>query len=322
MAPVRHRIREGFEGQRLFVLPPAVQARCRRLPVVRELRATDLGHFPGAPGHYVHRAEGRPEAILIYCLQGAGWCRLRGRRWLIGEGDALFIPPATPHTYGADGRAPWSIYWAHFTGRGAVQYLDALAVSVSSPILHTPKSGVIAEAFEEMLGYVPHGYSEASLLGMSTALARLLGLLRWHQRSPERLARHGEEKVLRSIDLMRRSLAQPMTVAELARHVSLSPSRYAHLFRRFVGTSPLAFFARLKMQQACHWLGTGDDAVGEIAERLGFQDPLYFSRAFRRIVGLSPRAYRQHAAERSGATMARRPLRSPGKSWPEVSSLG
>jgi AraC-like DNA-binding protein len=283
------------------------------LPVVRELRATDLGHFPGAPGHYVHRAEGRPEAILIYCLQGAGWCRLRGRRWLIGEGDALFIPPATPHTYGADARAPWSIYWAHFIGRGAVQYLDALGVSVTSPVLHAPESGVIAEAFEEMLGYVPHGYSEASLMGMSTALARLLGLLRWHQRSPERMARHGEEKVLRSIDLMRRRLGGRLSVGDLARHVGLSPSRYAHVFRRFVGTSPLAFLANLKMQQACHWLAMGDDPVGEIAGRLGFDDPLYFSRAFHRIVGLSPRAYRKHAAERSGSATA-------SKSSPAVAS--
>lgn len=309
MAPVRHRIREGFEGQRLFVLPPAVQARCRRLPVVRELRATDLGHFPGARGHYVHRPEGCLEVILIYCLQGAGWCRLRGRRCLIGQGDTLLIPPGTPHAYGADGRSPWSIYWVHFTGRAAGQYLDALGVSVTSPVLHAPESGVIAGAFEEMLGYVPHGYTDASLLAMSTALGRLLGLLRWHQRSPGRMARHGEEKVIRTIDLMRRRLGDRLSVGDLARHVSLSPSRYAHLFRRFVGTSPLAFFARLKMQQACQWLATEDSAVGEIAQRLAFDDPLYFSRAFHRIVGIPPRAYRQHAAERSGSA-------SGGKTMP------
>lgn len=304
MAPVRHRIREGFEGQRLFVLPPAVQGRCARQRVVRDLFATDLGHYPNAPGHYVHRPRGRPEVILIYCARGSGWCRWRGRRWLIGEGDAAFIPPGTPHTYGADARTPWSIYWVHFAGRSAGHYLDALGVTATSPVLHAPESGVVAEAFEEMLGYVPHGYTDASLLAMSTALARLLGLLRWHQRSPERMARHGEEKVIRSIDLMRRRLAGRLSVGDLARHVGLSRSRYAHLFRRFVGTSPLAFLANLKMQQACQWLATGDEPVGEIAGRLGFDDPLYFSRAFHRIVGISPRAYRRHAAERSGSTAA------------------
>lgn len=301
MGVAKHRVREGFEGQRLFVLPPAVRSRCGALPVVRDLRATDLGHFPGAADHYVHRARGRPEAILIYCAQGAGWCRLRGRRWIIGEGDALFIPPGAPHTYGADAGSPWSIYWVHFAGRGAGKFLEALGVSLASPILHVPEAGVVASAFEEMLGYVPHGYSDASLLGMSTALARLLGLLRWHQRSPGRLARHGEDKVIRTIELMRRRIGERLSVADLAREVGLSPSRYAHLFRGFAGTSPLAFFARLKIQQACQWLATGDDAVGTIAGRLGFDDPLYFSRAFHRIVGISPRAYREHAMERAGS---------------------
>lgn len=296
-----HRIREGFKGQRLFVLPPAVQARCDKLPVVRDLRATDLGHFPGAPGHYVQRPRGRPEAILIYCAQGAGWCRLRGKRWAVGQGDALFIPPAVPHTYGADFSSPWSIYWVHFSGRAMGQYLAALGVSVTSPILHVPDPAVVVGAFEEMLGYVPHGYSDASLLGMSTALARLLGLLRWYQRAPGRRARRGEDKVIRTIELMRGRMGERISVAQLSRHVNLSPSRYAHLFRRFTGAGPMAFFARLKIQQACHALATGYDSVGEIAAQLGFEDPLYFSRAFRRVAGMSPTQYRRHAAERSGS---------------------
>jgi len=296
----RHRIREGFAGQRLSVLPPAVQLLCRKLPVVRQLHATDLGHFPSAPGHYVQRPKGRPEEILIYCSSGAGWCRMGGRRWAVAEGDALIIPSGTPHTYGADIRSPWAIYWVHFAGRRADEFLEALGMSPGSPVLHAPDVPVIVGAFEELLGFVPHGYTDASLFGLSSALVRLLGLLRWHQRAPGRRARHGEEKVRRSIELMRGHLNARMSVAELARHVSLSPSRYAHLFRRFTGTGPLAFFTRLKIQQACHWLATGEEAVGQVADHLGFDDPLYFSRAFRRIVGMSPSEYRRHATERAG----------------------
>lgn len=267
---------------------------------MRHLHATDLGHFPVAPGHYVQRPRGSAQQILIYCPQGAGWCRLKGRRWLIGEGDALFIPAGTPHTYGADADSPWSIYWVHFSGRQADEYFDVLRTTPSSPILHAPDSAVIVEAFEGMLHFVPHGYSDDSLLGMSTALMRLLGLLRWHQRAPGQRARHGEEKVRRSIELMRARLGGRMSVAELARHVHLSPSRYAHLFRRFTGASPLSFFKRLKIQHACHLLATGGEAVGATAAMVGFDDPLYFSRAFHRIVGMSPSEYRRHAAERAG----------------------
>jgi AraC-like DNA-binding protein len=296
----RSRIREGFPGQRLTVLSREVAERCRRLPVVRDLHVTDLGHFPAAAGHYVQRPRPRPETILIYCADGAGWCRMAGRRRRVTKGRALFIPEGVPHTYGADRRTPWSIYWVHFAGLRAADYRAALGVSVQRPLLHVPDTARVIEAFEEMVGHARGGWTDASLLSLSTALGRFLGVLKAHQRALHTRGRRAQEKVLEAIRFMRASLARPLRLGDLAAHVYLSPSHFSALFRKQTNMSPLKFFTRLRMQQACAALDSTDLLVSQVGEGLGYDDPFYFSRCFARTMGLSPARYRAVSGDRSG----------------------
>jgi AraC-like DNA-binding protein/quercetin dioxygenase-like cupin family protein len=295
----RERISEGFQGQRLIVLPPAVQARARVLPVVRDLYVTDVGHYPTAPGHYMHRPKGRPEAILIYCASGSGWCRVRNRKRTISQGSAVIIPAGEPHGYGADPVTPWSIYWVHFRGKRVSEYLEALGVSLSTPVMHAPDMPVISQAFEEVLSYTAHSPDDANLLGMSTSLGRLLGLLRHCQRAEDARESHGEKKVLESIQYMWNNLEKPCPLGLLAEQVHLSVSHFCHLFRKHTRTSPSVFMTRLKMQKACQLLVTMDRSVAEVAQALGYEDPFYFSRAFKKVNGISPVHYRNRLLEHS-----------------------
>ena len=67
---------------------------------------------------------------------------------------------------------------------------------------------------------------------------------------------------------------------------------YSDLFRRQTGYPPKDHFLRLKIQRACQLLDTTELRVVEVAEALGWSDAFYFSRCFRKIIGISPRAYR------------------------------
>jgi AraC family transcriptional regulator of arabinose operon len=286
------RVREGFLGQRLTVLPPAVVTRSRGLPVVSDLYVTDIGHFPHAPQHFVERPEGVPQAILIYATDGVGWCELQGREWPVTEGWALIVPPGTPHMYGADAENPWAIWWAHFGGVRLREYLQLLGTSASQPLLYVPDVPRVMAAFEDAYAYVTHGYTETSLVGLSTSLVRVLGLLKSHQRTPDIRARRGEEKVLRSIRHMRERLGETHSLPRLARAAGLSVAHYSALFRRLTDTSPVRFLTHLKIQRACELLDTTDRPVAAIAKELAYRDPLHFSRVFRQIVGKPPTVYR------------------------------
>lgn len=79
----------------------------------------------------------------------------------------------------------------------------------------------------------------------------------------------------------------------LAALVSFSRSRYTALFKEQTGYAPMDYFKRLRMHRACQWLDTMALSVKAIPARLGYGDPLCFSRMFRRVNNLSPLEYRK-----------------------------
>jgi AraC-like DNA-binding protein len=100
------------------------------------------------------------------------------------------------------------------------------------------------------------------------------------------------QKIEQSIDYMRRHLNRSLPVARLAAMVGVSPSHFFALFKRRTGCAPIDFFIRLRMQQACRLLQETPLNVKEVAAVLGYDDPFYFSRAFKSVHGVAPTDYR------------------------------
>ena len=79
---------------------------------------------------------------------------------------------------------------------------------------------------------------------------------------------------------------------DLSAMAGLSVSHYSAVFKRQTGYAPMDYFIRLRMHQACQLLDTTELSVKEVADRLGYEDPLYFSRVFKSLHDLSPSEYR------------------------------
>ena len=87
--------------------------------------------------------------------------------------------------------------------------------------------------------------------------------------------------------------AEAITREDLARHVGLSDDYLTHCFRQEVGMTPIAYLNRYRVDQAKQLLKDTSQSVTDIALAVGFSDSGYFSRVFRREVGLSPEAFRK-----------------------------
>lgn len=92
---------------------------------------------------------------------------------------------------------------------------------------------------------------------------------------------------------IQRDPARPWTVASLGREVAMSRSAFAARFRGLVGETPMQYITRWRMHLAATWLREGEAPLTEPASRLGYQSEAAFSRAFRRVIGLSPGAVRR-----------------------------
>ena len=102
----------------------------------------------------------------------------------------------------------------------------------------------------------------------------------------------------RILEFLQDTLREPVTLAELADELGLSPSRTGHLVRELFGTTFPRLVHSVKLREAARLLSSTDLTIGELALKVGFLDQNYFSRLFSRHFGMSPRKYRQqHPAE-------------------------
>ncbi len=104
-------------------------------------------------------------------------------------------------------------------------------------------------------------------------------------------------------------IADPVRVADLARHAKMSTSTFAHAYPRLAGEPPYCTVRRLRLEAAKRFLLQDGLSVKECAERLGFSSEFHFSRLFKRLEGLSPTRYRHVLTEKTGlAARPRRPV--------------
>ena len=92
--------------------------------------------------------------------------------------------------------------------------------------------------------------------------------------------------------LLRAHLHETLNLDELAAAFNLSRFHFAKTYRDLTGQAPIEAFIQMKMAHACRLLDESQLEVRQIAEQLGYADPYYFSRLFRRVVGLAPSHYR------------------------------
>lgn len=281
---------DGFPNETLITLPIRDRRRLETDRLTRDLFFTDIGFFPAAAGHYRSRPSGCPQNVLILCAEGKGFCRSgRGRRIPVGPMELVLLREGLSHEYGADEKEPWTIFWVHFRGLLA----DAmLGEEGGSPVrrLSAERMDRAQKAFSDLLSLARDESFLGSARLVSGALWWLVALLT--EPSPGGEGGPWVSPEDRALDLMRSRLSEPPNLSELARAAGLSPAQLTARFRRRTGYPPLAYYTRLRMLRACALLDDPGLKVSDVAERLGYDDPLHFSRVFRRVLGSSPLKYR------------------------------
>jgi AraC family transcriptional regulator of arabinose operon len=284
---------EGGLGQRMVVLPRDVVAKMEKHPLLSGLLPTDIGLFPQAEGHFIKRAKGVSQAIFIYCIKGGGWCEMRGQRHEVRANDLLVVPPGEPHSYGANKDQAWTILWFHVSGNDVRLFLGEMGVSAELPVLYLGEDPVILALFQDALEVLEHGYAPFQLVYVSRVLAHLISLMIRRVRENWRNQPDIKQKILYCMKYMKEHLEKPLHLNTVAMMANLSPSYFNLFFRKETGYTCMDYFTQLRIHQACQWLDATDWPIKAIAARLGFHDPLYFSRVFSSVRGMSPKEYRR-----------------------------
>jgi len=104
-----------------------------------------------------------------------------------------------------------------------------------------------------------------------------------------------EEKDItkKAILYMKQNIDGQLTLKEIAAHFRLSVSHFSRLFKQRTRYAPMDYFIQLKMQYACQLIDHSNMQISEVSRELGYEDAFYFSRMFKKTVGMSPMAYKK-----------------------------
>ncbi|KAF6573831.1 helix-turn-helix domain-containing protein [Paenibacillus polymyxa] len=285
---------DGFEGEKLYVVPPYILDKLNMNPLTKNLYITDIGCFSHARHHFRERMHGCDSHIFIYCTSGKGWIRTKdGLTIDMTERGFAYIPRDMPHAYGADDRDPWTIYWFHLKGDQMDDFI-ALFEPFKTYISISASDGVkLLELFHQCYDLLLNkSYSIIHLVQVSQTVRYLLSfVVSVAFRKEDSTYQSHVDKATR---YMSEQLESTVSLEQLSRHVQVSKQHLNLIFKQSTGYSPVDYYLRMKIQRASQLLDLTNASIKEVSIQLGFRDPYYFSRLFKKIMGCSPLEYRNN----------------------------
>jgi len=292
----------GAGRQRIEIPKTILKSRVNSNPLLRHLHIYSIGYYPKAKDHYTYRKKGLPENFLFYCVSGHGWYEINNQHYEVAPNEFFILPQNVQHSYGSSAENPWSIYWIHFGGDSLPQLNKVQAVQKHFKPFYIKNNGDIIPLFSKIYKTLELGYSIDNLLFANMCLSQFLTLFIYNSRHYEAAASDKADCVDSAILFMQEHIKDNISLNELSKQYNYSVSRFSNLFKQKTGYAPIDYFVQMKMQKACQQLDFTNRSVKDIAFSMGFDDPYYFSKRFKIIIGMSPKKYRMMTIIREGVS--------------------
>lgn len=235
--------------------------------------------------------------LLHYIMSGKGSYACMGKTYRLGAGDSFLIEPGKLIHYEADGDEPWHYRWIAFEGPQAAMMLKEIGLSSLAPIVHTGRRRSIGKLYHQIQQTFQSRSNSANLRAngiLHLLFAEYAEALRPQQASAPRQATGREQTVQQALHYLTAQYAEPITIELMAETLGYNRAYLSTLFRQHTGLTPVTFLLRLRLDKARHLLRERPElTVEQIASSVGFQDPLYFSKQFKRHYQASPTGYRE-----------------------------
>jgi AraC-like DNA-binding protein len=242
------------------------------------------------PGYQIDRRD-FPFHSIEFVARGRGALTLAGHEHALSPGKVFSYGPAIPHLIVTDADAPLVKYFVDFKGPDARKLLcrygltPGAATQVASP-------EAILRVFDDLIANGENDSRYSPLL-CATILQQLILKIAETAATEEAHTTAAFSTYQTCRDFIRANCLTVRSLDEVARQCRIDAAYLCRLFRRFDDQSPYQYLMRLKMTAAAQRLQAPDARVKEVAYALGFGDAFHFSRAFKKVFGVSPDAFRK-----------------------------
>lgn len=243
---------------------------------------------PGIRDHY----------LIHYVISGKGYYFIHNDRIELSAGDCFLVYPNTEVTYQADESDPWEYAWVGFTGSDAAIILQATDFTKEKPYLtKLPYGDDLKRQLLHIYDARGNGFEHA--VEMTGRLYTTLAIL-MHGATTQETKNTANSYVQKSIEYISSNYSYPITIEDIASYVGLSRSQLFRSFEHMLGISPKKYLTDFRIKQSCYLLEHSNLSITSIANSIGFDNSLYFSKTFHKAKGMSPKEYRKkHLREHS-----------------------
>lgn len=235
------------------------------------------------------RPEGREDYQILYVAKGKAVFVLNGQHETVTEGHAVLYIPGVHQEYEYRLEDAPDIYWVHFTGRQANSLLAECGFHDQGvyPVGIHNRYLICWQNIIRELQLKPGGFERLTSVYMEELL-RLMGryLKEYQTQKPAR-----NKSVDQAIFYFHENYREDISIHDYAASGGLSVCWFIRSFKAVTGMTPQKYITEIRIRKAKELLADRFYQVGEVAGIVGYSNPLYFSRIFKKYTGISPSRY-------------------------------
>lgn len=277
---------------RYFRLPETLINEQRKNQAARDLYLTEIGELEVEEGTIWDSEGNTSDNLLAYCTKGEGIVLLAGEQVPVSGDQFFMVPGGQTFKYYSVLNTKSRFLVARFNGKITQRMNQEFSVVRN---LVPSVNNMVANRemlFDEIFNNLSKGFHNQNIEYINYCFGHLLATFIYANRTSDDLADESSPAVRRAIQFLEKNLHKKLSLQQIADEAGYSPTYFTTLFRKETNYSPLSYFTHLKILKACEFLDYTRMKVKEISFQLSYSDPYYFTRDFKKKMGMSPRQYR------------------------------
>jgi len=278
---------------RYFRIPIPLIDEQKANPLTRELYFTEIGEIEVERGTIWGSAEKLENNMLAYCTKGNGILMISEEQVPVSGDQFFIIPKQSSFKFYSVIDVNSRFLVIHFDGRNS--HLLGKEFSVVRNLIPSVNNLVANREmlFDEIFNNLSKGFHDENLEYVNFCFGHLLATFIYASKTSDDFADESNPVIRKSIEYMNKNLNQKLSLNHISKEAGYSPTYFTTLFKKETNYSPLSYFSHLKIVKACEFLDYTRIKVKEISFTLGYTDPYYFTKDFKKKMGMSPRQYRK-----------------------------
>lgn len=238
------------------------------------------------------REYGGNDYQLLYIASGKGYFYFDGEERCVTKGNMVLYRPKELQLYRYYAKDKPEIYWVHFTGFKVEEYLKRYGLFKNENVFFSGTSSEYEWIYNQMIRELQLKRSNYEEL-LSLHLRHIFLMINRYIKDDNVQKNDMVNEIEKAAYYFNENYNKDIKIEQYAKEHLMSKNWFIHCFKSIMKVTPMQYILMLRISAAKGYLESSDKNITEISEAVGYDNPLYFSRLFRKFTGLSPTEYRK-----------------------------